>query len=183
MTRLALAALALAVALPAAAQQARPAQSLEDAQAQLRAAIAQLRAERAAAQQPAKGSTAAAAPKRVAKLACREKKSNAASLQGTLDLDTLALLLTRAPAAKPVTQTDERKVVDDRCGRLLSPLADSLTYEVTPVHYWGQDLLQLPKSSPEANGRTFEAQLHTCQYDGEWHADSDTLLVCELTPQ
>jgi hypothetical protein len=186
--RLALAALALAVAvLPAAAQQVlapTPAvpQSLEAAQDSLRAAVALMKQERAAAQAE-KAKAAAAAPKRVAQLACVDKKSKAQSLQGTLNLDTLSLDLSRAGVSKPVTQTDEKKVVDERCGKLLAALADSITYDVTSAGKWGQDLLQLPKTSAEASAKPFDAALHTCDYDGEWHADSDSVLSCTLTPQ
>jgi hypothetical protein len=175
--RLALAALIAALALPAAAQQAAAPKDLQDAQNQLKAVLAQAKQERAdkAAAQKAKASL-----QRAAELSCHNKKRTAEGLLGTLNLDTMSLETSRAPASKAITETEESKVVDGRCGRLAASLGDSLTFEVTPIHYWGQDFLQLPKSAASADGKPFEAQLHTCQYDGDWHADSDDTLVCTL---
>ena len=175
--RHAFAALALVVAsaLPAFAQQ-----TIEEAQAQMRATLAIVKQERAD-KKAEKAKAAAAAPKRAAELSCHNKQRTAEGLIGTLDLDTMSLETLRSPAAKAVKETDESKVVDGRCGKLPASLADTLTFEVTPTGYWGQDFLQIPKSAAAASGKAFEAQLHSCQYDGEYHSDSDDTLVCTLT--
>lgn len=181
--RLTLAALALVVAsaLPAAAQQAGAAKSLEDAQNQLKAVLAQAKQERAAKAASDTAKAAKASSSRGAELSCHSKARPAEGLLGSLNLDTMSLETSRAPASKPVKGADESQVVDGRCGSLPVSLGESVTFEVTPAHYWGQDFLQLPKSAAAASGKPFEAQLHTCQYDGEWHADSDDTLVCTLT--
>lgn len=171
-------ALAAAAVLPLAAQEAQP-RTLAQAQAQLRQALAQAKKDAADA---AKARAAAARP--AARLSCVPVKPSAAgadSVSGLLDLGSLSLDNSRSRSASPlIAQADESRVVDERCGSLMSPLKDNLNYEVTPAHYWGQDILQLPKSALGSGGKPFQAFLHECQYDGDWHASWDIALTCTL---
>ena len=59
--------------------------------------------------------------------------------------------------------------VDSRCGTTAWPLEANLNYEVTPPHKWGQTILQLPKDFMAKTG-AFDANLHDCDYDGDWGA-------------
>jgi hypothetical protein len=176
--------IAVVVTLSASALNAGEPQTLPEAQAQLRAALAQARDERAA--QAAKPKAAQAAPRRLADLSCKPQKPGPGAreaLTGVIDLDSLSLENSRSGGATPLIAQGEPRVVDGRCGALLSPLKDNLNYYVTPRHYWGEDILQLPKAAPSSAGKPFTAYLHTCQYDGEWHADWDAVLDCTLTPR
>ncbi len=133
-----------------------------------------------------------AAPKgkavpRLADLVCRVEKRISevypGDLSGTLDIDSLELQENRSGGRdKPISEPREDKAVDERCGKVVSPLADNYNYYVTPRHYWGEDILQLPKSSLSGAGKSaFKAQLHLCQYDGDWSHDWDVVLDCTLT--
>lgn len=132
-----------------------------------------------------------AAPKgkalpRFADLACKVEKptgSYPGDLNGMLDIDALTLDDSRSGRKSSfLAAKKEDDVVDGRCGKLLSPLDANYNYEVTPRGYWGQDILQIPRSALSGYGPSkFKAYLHTCQYDGEWHADWDYVLDCTLT--
>lgn len=116
-----------------------------------------------------------AAKPRAASLSCTGKSSDS-SLNGELDLATMSLVSSRAQApSRPFGPA-----IDSRCGALPAAFAGGLNYDVTPRHYWGEDILSLPRSAPRASG-AFKANLHTCQYDGDWSASQDAELECTLT--
>ena len=73
------------------------------------------------------------------------------------------------------------KLVDERCGTTAAPIASSDNYDVTPPHYLGEDIFQLPLGAVPASGTaTVSANLHTCMYDGDWSSSSDTPVTCEI---
>ncbi|MCX5794652.1 MAG: hypothetical protein NTY77_04050 [Elusimicrobia bacterium] len=102
------------------------------------------------------------------------------SIKGRLDLDSLALVVnSRSGERSPLLDVSKAGIVDERCGKTALAAADSLNYYVTPAHYWGEDILQLPKSA--ATGRVYvDGNLHLCQYDGDWSDSEDVPLHCSL---
>lgn len=107
---------------------------------------------------------------RSAPAACTKPRQGSAdySIKGRLDLDSLALVVnSRSADRSPLLDVSKAGIVDERCGKTALAPADSLNYYVTPAHYWGEDILQLPKSA--ATGRVYvDGNLHLCQYDGDW---------------
>lgn len=117
----------------------------------------------------------AARPK-AASLRCTGKTAGT-SITGELDLATMALADSRSQGTSRLFGA---QAVDSRCGTLPAAFAGSLNYEVTPRHYWGEDILQLPQVALRASG-AFKANLHTCSYDGDWSASQNNELECTLT--
>jgi hypothetical protein len=117
--------------------------------------------------------------------ACTLIKPGAAGdfLTGEFNLASRALSTSRRPGfSAPIATSQSKATVDERCGRTREPLAKNLNYYVTPDRYWGQDILQLPLRAPAFLGpATFSANLHMCQYDGEWSSSQDVALSCTLT--
>lgn len=102
------------------------------------------------------------------------------SLTGELNLSTQVLTTSRGEGPSPrIKIARGSSPVDERCGRTAAPLKDNLDYYVTPRHYWGEDILQLPTQVLGAGSSGFQANLHLCQYDGEWHASEDVALYCD----
>lgn len=116
-----------------------------------------------------------AAKPRAATLRCSGRAADDA-FTGELDLATMALATTRGPGSSPRFEG----AVDSRCDALPAAYADGFSYDVTPRHYWGEDILSLPKGALSASG-AFKANLHTCQYDGDWSASQNAELTCTLT--
>ncbi|MBI2386905.1 MAG: hypothetical protein HYV14_13010 [Elusimicrobia bacterium] len=118
-----------------------------------------------------------AAQPKTAALRCTGKSADSA-FTGELDLGMLALKTSRAEGASPRLGS----AIDSRCDALPAAYEGSLNYEVTPRGYWGEDVLQLPQAALRSSGK-FKANLHTCQYDGDWSASQDEELECTLTPR
>ena len=116
-------------------------------------------------------------------LSCTDPRDAAKpAIAGTLDLSTLTLADSRSGGNSRPLDVSRGGVIDDRCGSTRAPLAESVNFEVTPSHYWGQDVLQLPKAAVIAPGPgSFPANLHLCQYDGDWSSSEDVALRCTLT--
>lgn len=104
-------------------------------------------------------------------------KGRSESITGELNLATMTLVDSRSDGTSRVF---DPKSVDSRCGKLPEAYSGGLNYEVTPRHYWGEDILQLPQAALRAPG-SFKANLHTCSYDGDWSASQDNELECTLT--
>lgn len=114
------------------------------------------------------------APAKAASISCKGKSE---SLTAELDLTTMALADSRSQGT---SRQVKGEAVDSRCGELPATFKGSLNYEVTPRHYWGEDVFQIPQSALKANG-SFKANLHTCSYDGDWSASQDNALDCTVT--
>lgn len=102
------------------------------------------------------------------------------SVDGRLELGSMVLTTDRGVKSSILKVSKGSNPVDERCGTTAAPLESSLNYEVTPPHKWGQDILQLPKNALAAQG-AFDANLHTCDYDGDWSASHDAAVSCTLT--
>ncbi|HXS99502.1 MAG TPA: hypothetical protein VN915_02405 [Elusimicrobiota bacterium] len=101
------------------------------------------------------------------------------SVDGRLELGSMILTVGGVKSSLLKVSKDSDPV-DSRCGTTAAPLESSLNYEVTSPHKWGQDILQLPKNALAATG-AFDANLHTCDYDGNWSASHDAAVSCTLT--
>lgn len=110
-----------------------------------------------------------------ATLRCTGKSADSA-FTGELDLATKTLVTSRAQGSSPRLGS----AIDSRCDALPAAYEGSLNYDVTPRHYWGEDILSLPQAALRASG-AFKANLHTCQYDGDWSASQNAELECTLT--
>ena len=64
--------------------------------------------------------------------------------------------------------------VDERCGTLSK--LNSLNFEITPRHMWGQVILQIFTS---VDGKV-QARIHRCLYDGDYSDFDDTDYDCTL---
>lgn len=102
------------------------------------------------------------------------------AVAGRLELGSMVLTTDRGVKSSILKVSKESNPVDSRCGTTAAPLESSLNYEVTPPHKWGQDILQLPKNALSAAG-AFDANLHTCDYDGDWSASHDAAVSCTLS--
>lgn len=102
------------------------------------------------------------------------------SVEGSLELGSMVLTTDRGVKSSILKVSKDGSPVDSRCGTTAAPLESSLNYEVTPPHKWGQDILQLPKNALAVSG-AFDANLHTCDYDGDWSASHDAAVSCTLT--
>jgi len=102
------------------------------------------------------------------------------SVDGRLELGSMALTTDRGVKSSILKVSKGSNPVDSRCGETAAPLEKNLNYEVTPPHKWGQDILQLPKNALVVSG-AFDANLHTCDYDGDWSASHDAAVTCTLT--
>ncbi len=107
-------------------------------------------------------------------------RSDYYAISGRLDLGTKALTTDRAQGPSALLDASKGVNVDERCGELAAPVRYSLNYLVTPRHYWGEDFLQLPQSVLGRGTAPFQANLHLCQYDGEWHASENVAELCTL---
>lgn len=110
----------------------------------------------------------------------RQTRDSYYELTGDLDPQTKALTTSRGQGASPLIDVSRGWTVDERCGTLAAPTEYSLNYSVTPQNYWGEDVLQLPQSALRPSAEPFQANLHLCQYDGDWHASEDVALLCTL---
>ncbi|MBI5199994.1 MAG: hypothetical protein HY925_00275 [Elusimicrobia bacterium] len=118
----------------------------------------------------------------IADLVCTSLGHSMYSFNAQLDLRTNVLTDSRTEGSSEPLDFSKREVVDSRCGKIGWAPADHLNYEVTPKHWWGQDIVQLPKSAAaNPNGASFQANMHACAYDGGWSASEDVLLRCTLT--
>jgi hypothetical protein len=111
-----------------------------------------------------------------ASLRCAGKSGAGASFTGELDLATLSLVTSRTQGPSPLFG----QAIDSRCDALPAAYEGSLNYDVTPRHYWGEDILQLPKAALLSSG-AFKANIHTCQYDGDWSSSANEELECTVT--
>jgi hypothetical protein len=107
-------------------------------------------------------------------------RSDYYALTGAFDFRTRSLTTSRARGASPLVP--HGWTVDERCGTLAAPQEYSLNFFVTPQHYWGEDVLQLPQSVLGRGAAPFQANLHLCQYDGEWHSSENVAELCTLAP-
>lgn len=107
-------------------------------------------------------------------------RSDYYALNGEFDFRTRSLTTSRARGASPLVP--HGWTVDERCGTLAAPQEYSLNFFVTPQHYWGEDVLQLPQSVLGRGAAPFQANLHLCQYDGEWHSSENVAELCTLAP-
>jgi hypothetical protein len=165
------------LAVAAAAQTTEP---LAVADASAKAALTAVRAQRAlaAAEKPA----VAAKPARTVHISCHAAKNDDwYGISGDVDLDTMALTSDRSGKSALLDATKGDALVDGRCGETALPIATSDNWYVTRPHEWGEDILQLPKGKVAAGASTFAANLHGCQYDGEWHASDDAALTCTVS--
>lgn len=117
-----------------------------------------------------------ACPSVQAKTASLRCTGASSSLTAVLDLVTMTLSDSHSGGTSRLMSAQ----VDSRCGALPAAYADSFNFEVTPRHYWGEDVLQLPRAALSANG-AFKVNLHTCSYDGDWSSFEDEELECTLT--
>jgi hypothetical protein len=132
-----------------------------------------------------RGEVYSACPNRIAQLSCVPVTKNAYvdyAITGQLDLGTTNLKNSRSGDSAKLIDASRKDVMDERCGKAAMALAQSLNFYVTPRHYWGEDILQLPKAVTPGPG-SFDANLHVCQYDGDWSDSDNVALRCTLTAQ
>ncbi|MCX5788257.1 MAG: hypothetical protein NTX64_07095 [Elusimicrobia bacterium] len=114
-------------------------------------------------------------------LGCSAAKNAVPAFTAVLNLATMDLADSRSGGNSRRFDAAQANVVDERCGTPRAPLAETLNFEVTPTHYWGQDILQLPKAIAAPGPSSFSANLHLCQYDGDWSSFEDVELQCTIT--
>lgn len=177
------AALLLVLSVPAAAANTAPDfAALTDAAARIHADLASGRvAARSAAHAVAAAVPAAPARRRLAALRCLSVDGRGGDFALSLDLDTRAVLVSEKDARPLLDSKLGDKLIDSRCGKTALPIDKSANWEITAPHTWGQYVLQAPAAVIEAGrSASFEANLHSCDYDGDWSSSGDRRLKCEL---
>jgi hypothetical protein len=151
---------------------------LSQADAELRTVLSLTRAANVAA--PAVSAAAG-----VASLRCRAANGDRYyGVEGVIDLKTKVLTSALFGKSPLLDASKGAKLVDERCGATAAPIASSDNYYTTAPHNWGEDILQLPKGFlPAAGTGSFNANLHACQYDGDWSSSRDVAMKCEIAVQ
>jgi hypothetical protein len=114
-------------------------------------------------------------------LKCSAKAAGASdSVDARVELGSMVLTTAAGVKSSILKVSREDDPVDYRCGTTALPLEENLNYAITAPHQWGQTILQLPKNFLGRTG-AFDANLHDCNYDGEWSASSDAPLTCTVS--
>lgn len=103
------------------------------------------------------------------------------TVEGELDVGAQTFRFTqlRSPQRESVLCSPVADV-DPRCGIPALPLEDTFTFDVTEYDVLGDYLLQLPREAVAAMPVSFAANLHQCDYDGNWSSFQDVSLHCDL---
>lgn len=116
-------------------------------------------------------------------LECRSAGKPAFRFRAPIDLASFTLTLRdggRGAAPRVVMPMAGTQGIDFNCPKP-PPMSTTLNYTISSPREWGQDVLQLPKDVAIRSGR-FQAELWSCEYDGDWHSVQETALECGLSP-